>query len=54
MRVTGFNAMLGQLYEFIGRAPASDTEDTGVNKAVGTAQQRAEDRARPPKSGDNA
>jgi MFS family permease len=55
MRVTGFNAMLGMIYDFIGRIPqsgADDAEQTGPLE-VGDERESA-GRARKPKSGDNA
>jgi MFS family permease len=53
MRVTGFNAMLGMIYDFIGRIPQpGDAEQTG---SLETRDERGgAGRAREPKSGDNA
>jgi len=45
MRITGFNAMLGVIYDFIGR-PASEAEERD--------ETAAEDVSQPPRSGDNA
>jgi hypothetical protein len=44
MRITGFNAMLGVIYDFIGRPP-TETEE---RDEPGT-----EDVSKPPRSGDN-
>jgi MFS family permease len=55
MRVTGFNAMLGMIYDFIGRIPppgGDDPERTGSLEA--RAERGRAGRARGPKSGDNA
>jgi hypothetical protein len=55
MRVIGFNAMLGLIYDFIGRIPPSEAED-GETKAGPTPShpKTASGRARHGKTGDNA
>lgn len=61
MRVTGFNAMLGLIYDFIGRVPQTETDDVDANKTGsrpaepghGTGTPPGEDRADGAKSSDN-
>jgi MFS family permease len=61
MRVTGFNAMLGLIYDFIGRVPQTETDDVDANKTgsrpaeagPGTGTPPGEDRADGAKSSDN-
>jgi MFS family permease len=60
MRVTGFNAMLGLIYDFIGRVPQAETDDADA-RATGAHPARGEEdgtrgnreRADAAKSGDN-
>ena len=55
MRVTGFNAMLGMIYDFIGRIPPpgdGDAEQAGSQEA--RAERGSAARAPEAKSGDNA
>jgi hypothetical protein len=37
MRITGFNSMLVMLYDFIGRIPPEETEDTDEREPKGRA-----------------
>jgi MFS family permease len=57
MRVTGFNAMLGLIYDFIGRVPQADpdaeADETDGSKTRAPPAQPAADRADGAKSGDN-
>jgi MFS family permease len=60
MRVTGVNSMLGLIYDFIGRVPQPEADESDPGKAAsqpappGGARARAEpDRADRPKTGDN-
>ncbi len=55
MRVTGFNAMLGLIYDFIGRVPQvnADADETDGSKTGAPPAQPTADRADGAKSGDN-
>ena len=57
MRVIGFNAMLGLIYDFIGRIPPAEAEDGDEKSGPGPAPpdpQTAPSRANPAETGDNA
>jgi hypothetical protein len=55
MRVIGFNAMLGLIYDFIGRIPPAEAEDGEAKAGPAPPEaQIASSRARHGKTGDNA
>jgi MFS family permease len=58
MRVTGFSAALGMIYDFIGRVPAQEPDeaddDRGSSRTSAGERTSASGRAEEPKSGDNA
>jgi MFS family permease len=53
MRVTGFNAMLGLIYDFIGRVPPPEADEGGGGKPRSAPAEPPRERADGAKSGDN-